>query len=140
MPEEYGDYGYWNKPYFLYKAAKVGPNTKILIQAIMEKADYPVQSFRSCHGILRFADKYGASALEACCRDAILAGKCSYTYIANTVSSYAEPKAEPAAKGQTCPPVKPNREESVVSGIYKDDDDKYSLQNLLKRQKGGDLE
>lgn len=133
MPEEYGDYGYWNKPYFLSKAAKIGPNTKILIQNIMEKAVYPVQSFRTCHGILRFAEKYSASVLEACCREAILAGKCSYTYIANTVSSYAQPKVEPAAERQTRSPLKPIREDTVISGIYKDDDDKYSLQNLLKR-------
>lgn len=140
MPEEYGDYGYWNKPYFLSKAAKIGPNTKILIQNIMEKAVYPVQSFRTCHGILRFAEKYSASVLEACCREAILVGKCSYTYIANTVSSYAQPKAEPAAERQTRSPLKPIREDTVISGIYKDDDDKYSLQNLLKRQRGGDSE
>lgn len=52
------------------------------------------------------------------------------------VSSYAAPKTESEARL----PLKPIREESVVSGIYKDDDDKYSLQNLLKRQKGGDPE
>ena len=27
-----------------------------------------------------------------------------------------------------------------VTGIYKDDDDKYSLENLLKAQEGGDLQ
>ena len=36
MPKEYGDYGYWNKPYFLAKAESVGPNTKILIQNVIE--------------------------------------------------------------------------------------------------------
>lgn len=48
MPKEYGDYGYWNKPYFLAKAESIGPNTKILIQNVIEKFDYPVRSFRSC--------------------------------------------------------------------------------------------
>ena len=72
MPREYADYGYWNKPYFLAKAESVGPETKALIQRVIEKFEYPVQSFRSCFCILRFAEKYGKAALEECCHDAIL--------------------------------------------------------------------
>jgi len=88
MPTEYGEYGYWNKPYFLSKAERIGPNSKILIRNVIEKFDYPVQSFRSCYDILRFAEKYGNPALEECCCEAILYGKCSYTYIASTISLY----------------------------------------------------
>ena len=68
MPAEYGDYGFWNKPYFLSKAERVGPQTKALIQQVIEKFAYPVQSFRSCVGILRFAERYGNKALEGCCQ------------------------------------------------------------------------
>ncbi len=39
MPREYSDYGYWNKPHFLAKAERVGPETKILIQRVIEKFD-----------------------------------------------------------------------------------------------------
>lgn len=141
MPKEYSDYGYWNKPYFLAKAESIGPNTKILIQNVIEKFDYPVQSFRSCHGILRFAEKYGASVLEECCENAILYGKCSYTYIASTISMYAKPAAAPVDRlSSSLKPLKPTDEDSSVTGIYKDDDDKYSLQNLLSRQKEGERE
>jgi hypothetical protein len=31
-------------------------------------------------------------------------------------------------------------EEPVVTGAYKDDDAQYSLENLLKRQEGGDFQ
>jgi len=139
MPKEYGDYGYWNKPYFLAKAEKIGPETKILIQRVIEKFEYPVQSFRSCFGILRYAEKYGAPALEECCRDAILCGKCNYTYVSNTISLYAKNAAEPHIDrmDSTLKPI--NKENGAVTGIYKDDDSKYSLQNLLKRQEEGDL-
>lgn len=102
----------------------------------MEKFPHPVQSFRSCYGILRFAEKYGKKALEACCHDAILHGKCSYTYIANTISIYAAPAAQPVDR--TSRSLKPVDRDAVVTGAYKDDDDKYSLQNLLKRQEEGD--
>lgn len=118
MPKEYGDYGYWNKPYFLAKAESIGPNTKILIQNVIEKFDYPVQSFRSCHGILRFAEKYGNAALEECCGNAILYGKCSYTYISGTISMYAEPGKAPIDRtGSSLKPLT-HCEDAAVTGIY----------------------
>ena len=76
-------YNYWNTPYFLSRAGAIGPNTRVLIQRVIEKFAYPVQSYRSCFGILRFAEKYGKEALENCCRDSVLYGKCSYNYVAN---------------------------------------------------------
>lgn len=137
MPREYGDYGYWNKPYFLAKAENVGPETKILIQRVFEKFEYPVQAFRSCFGILRFAEKYGKPALEECCRNAIIHGRCNYTYVANTISMYADHSDDLSIDrmGNT---LKPVSKDTVVTGIYKDDDEKYSLQNLLRRQEEGD--
>lgn len=66
MPAEYKDYGYWNVPYFQHKAAAIGPNTRTLIDAVSQKSPYPVQSFRSCFGILRYAEKYSPEALERC--------------------------------------------------------------------------
>ena len=74
MPAEYKDYGYWTVPYFQQKASAVGPSTRALIDAVIRKYAYPVQSFRSCFGILRYAEKYSSEALERCCKDAVLAG------------------------------------------------------------------
>lgn len=138
MPKEYGDYGYWNKPYFLAKAAAVGPNTRQVIQRVIEKFDYPVQSFRSCFGILRFADKYSKEALERCCRDALLYGRCSYNYISNTVSTYATPNPGHESVDRMKSSLKPALDREIT-GAYKDDDAQYSLDNLLKRQSGGDV-
>ena len=79
--------------------------------------------------------------MEECCREAILYGKCSYTYIASTISMYAEPAADMVDRMQSSlKPLKPFDEDAAVTGIYKDDDEKYSLQNLLNRQKEGELE
>lgn len=139
MPKEYSDYGYWNKPFFLAKAERIGPQTKILIQRVIEKFDYPVQSFRSCFGILRYAEKYGNLALEECCRDAILHGRCNYTYISNTISMYASYVPDPPVD-RLSSSLKPVKKDTVVTGIYKDDDSKYSLENLLKRQEEGDTQ
>lgn len=138
MPKEYSDYSYWNTPYFLSKAGTIGPNTRALIQRVIEKFAYPVQSYRSCFGILRFAEKYGKEALENCCHDAVCYGKCSYNYVSSTISVYATPKAsKPDRMSSSLKPVDAGQ---VVTGTYKDDDSQYSLDNLLRRQKEGDFQ
>ena len=132
MPAEYKDYGYWTVPYFQQKASAIGPSTRALIDAVIQKYAYPVQSFRSCFGILRYAEKYSPEALERCCKDAVFAGRCNYSYICNTISTYHK---EPLQS--IMPQSSPNDNEdaaAAVSGTYKDDDSKYSLKNLLKRQ------
>ena len=54
---------------------------------------------------------------------------------------YAEPAVAPVDRmGSSLKALKPCDENSSVTGIYKDDDDKYSLQNLLNRQKEGEQE
>lgn len=128
MPSEYCDYGYWNVPYFLYKAEAVGPQTRTLIERVTQRFDHPVQSFRSCFGILKLADKHGKDALEKCCGDAVIAGKCNYSYVANTISSYASCKANDGQESQRREPNAP------ATGAYKDDASKYSIENLLGRQ------
>src|SRR5699024_4652242 len=130
MPAGYKDYGYWTVPYFQQKASAVGPSTRALIDAVIRKYAYPVQSFRSCFGILRYAEKYSPEALERCCKDAVLAGKCNYSYICNTISTYHKAPLQSSA-----PQSESNKNISAsISGTYKDDDSKYSLRNLLKLQ------
>lgn len=74
--------------------------------------------------------QYSPEALERCCKDAVLAGRCNYSYICNTISTYHK---EPLQS--TMPQSSPNEDAATaVSGAYKDDDSKYSLKNLLKRQ------
>lgn len=130
MPAQYKDYGYWNVPYFQQKASAIGPGTRAVIDAVISKFAYPVQSFRSCFGILRFAEKYGSRTLEDCCKGAVQAGKCNYSYISNTISAYYSDPTEdtdPQDVGKT-------PSSAVISGTYKDDDSRYSIRNLLKHQ------
>ncbi len=138
MPKEYSDFSYWNTPYFLSRAGSIGPNTRTLIQRVIEKFAYPVQSYRSCFGILRFAEKYSKEALENCCKDAVLYGKCSYNYVSNTISMYAHPGATKVDRMAAS--LKPVDYSQIVTGTYKDDDSQYSLENLLKKQEGGDFQ
>ena len=128
MPKEYNDYGYWNVPYFQQKASNIGPYTRMAIDEVIARFKYPVQSFRSCFGIINFAKRYSKETLESCCKDALIKGRCNYTFISNTIASHYIP---PAPKEET--PAEPVE---VEKGKYKDDDSLYSLKNLLKSQGG----
>lgn len=132
MPEKYGDYGFWNVPYFQKKASAVGPETRKVIDHVMQSFPYAVQSFRSCVGILGFERRYGKKALEACCRAAVLEGRCNYSYIKNTIVDFVDGDVPE-------PPLQPEdiADDAIVSGRYKDDDSAYSLRRLLEKQKGG---
>ena len=130
MPSEYKDYGYWNVPYFQQKASIIGPSTRAVIDAVIQKYSYPVQAFRSCFGILSYAEKYSKAALEQCCKGAVLAGKCNYSYISNTITTY-HTIAPRTASSNIKRSIQPQH---AATGTYKDDDSKYSLKNLLRRQ------
>ena len=85
MPAEYKDYGFWVVSYFRQKASVIGPSARVLIDTVIQKYTYPMQFFRSCFGILRYTEKYSPEALECCSKDAVLAGKCNYSYICNPI-------------------------------------------------------
>ncbi len=128
MPAQYQDYGFWSVPFFQNKASGIGPSTRHAIEIVIKNFKYPVQSFRCCLGIINLASKYSKEALENCCKSAIAAERCNYTYINNTVSMYHKPKINQ-------PPVlQPQERNEVNTGKYKDNDSKYSLKNLLAQQ------
>ena len=101
----------------------MGSLSKELIRRVIEKFDFPVQAYRSCFGILRYAEKYSKEALENCCRDAVQYGRCSYNYITNTISNYAHPGEKKVERMASS--LKPENKDLVVTGVYKDDDSLY---------------
>jgi len=97
---------------------------------VIERFEHPAQSFRSCFGIIKLKDRYGCQALEQCCDAAVLAGKCNYSYVVNTIASFvSEPSALPAPSESHAN----GDDKDVKTGTYKDDDTRYSLDNLLRR-------
>ena len=68
------------------------------------------------------------NVMEMMSLNVVVNRKCNYTYISNTITSYIKQETEEGAV-EECPQL-----ETAVVGVYKDDDAKYSIQNLLKRQ------
>jgi len=62
-------------------AARMGPATAALAEAIMVSRPHPELGFRSCLGILRLADRYGQARLEAACARALGSGARSYASV-----------------------------------------------------------
>jgi len=78
MPEKHRSFAEWTPERISAWAAKTGPATSALASAIMASRPHPELGFRSCLGILRLGDKYGAARLEAACGRALACGARSY--------------------------------------------------------------
>ena len=59
MPSAHRRYAEWTPARMMREAAKIGPATLALFEAIMKAKPHPEQGFRSCLGILRLARSYG---------------------------------------------------------------------------------
>jgi transposase len=68
MPSAHRRYAEWTPARIRREAAKIGPATIALVEAIMQAKPHPEQGFRACLGILRLARSYGSARIEAACR------------------------------------------------------------------------
>ena len=127
LPPSFIEYNSWSEPYFLSIAIKTGPMTKAVVSDIFSRSKYPCQKFRQVAGILGYAKKYGKETLEKCCTAAFESGRCSYTFIKNTIAEYAEPEVIPVSETAD---VRPKKRHDT----YAVDSSKYDMASLLKRQ------
>ena len=68
MPSAHRRYAEWTPARMKRDAARIGPATIALVEAIMAAKPHPEQGFRACLGILRLARSYGSARIEAACR------------------------------------------------------------------------
>lgn len=80
MPEAHQAVSGWSLERFLSWAEKTGPNTRELIKRILESREYPVQTYRTCMGIMRLGKNYSTAIMERASREALDKNTCSYKY------------------------------------------------------------
>ena len=68
MPPDHQKYLEWNGERFRKWANQIGINTYKVIDAILTSGRVEQQSYRSCMGLLKLADKYSNEKLEAACK------------------------------------------------------------------------
>ena len=71
MPEDHQKYLEWNGDRFRKWAERIGSNTCKVVNAILASTRIEQQSYRSCMGLLRLAEKYSPQRLEAACIKAL---------------------------------------------------------------------
>jgi transposase len=78
MPEKHRHVASWTPERIASWAAKTGPETAALCEAIMAARPHPELGFRSCLGVLRLGERYTPERLEAACARALAVGAHSY--------------------------------------------------------------
>ena len=76
MPEAHKAYVAWDSARFLKWANSVGPNTRNVIQGILDSYEIEQQGYKTCMGILKLADTYSLTRLEAACEKALVITHC----------------------------------------------------------------
>lgn len=61
----------WDEDYFIKEASRIGDNTVAAISEVLKQKIFIEQTYRSCMGIIRLANKYGKPRLEAACARAL---------------------------------------------------------------------
>ena len=91
MPEDHQKYLEWNGDRFRQWAERIGTNTYKVVDAILTSKSVEQQTYRSCMGLLKLADRYSVDALELSCAKALTyTASPSYKSIKNilTTGSY----------------------------------------------------
>ena len=105
MPKAHREYAEWTPQRLVRWAEQTGAATAGVVAHILAHRPHPQQGFRSCLGILRLGERYGADRLEAACRRALRLNACRY----KSIESILRPRPRPPAPARTtanslCPP------------------------------------
>ena len=102
MPPDHQKYLEWNGDRFRKWAAQIGINTNEVVNNILTSGRVEQQSYRSCMGLLKLAEKYTPVQLEKACQKALqYSHSPSYKSIKNLLVTMKE---EPAS--ETAPETK----------------------------------
>lgn len=71
MPPDHQAYVQWNADRFKAWARKIGPNTETAVKAILSSHKVEQQGYKSCLSLIKLADKYSVTRLEAACKKAL---------------------------------------------------------------------
>lgn len=71
MPVSHQQYLEWNGDRFRKWAKRIGTSTYQVVDGILNSKRVEQQSYRSCMGLLKLADKYSVDRLEAACGKAL---------------------------------------------------------------------
>ena len=83
MPSAHRRYAEWTPAKMMDEAAKIGPATVALFEAILKAKPHPEQGFRSCLGIISLVKTHGPERVEAACHRGNCVGSTTYGSVAS---------------------------------------------------------
>ena len=83
MPSAHRRYAEWTPAKMMDEAAKIGPATVALFEAILKAKPHPEQGFRSCLGIISLVKTHGPERVEAACHRGNSVGSTTYGSVAS---------------------------------------------------------
>jgi hypothetical protein len=90
MPENHRAYveqNDWNGDHYRHWARKMGPQTHIVVDAMLSSHVIEEQAYKSCMGLLQLSKKYGSERLESACTRAAELGGFGYTTVKNILKN-----------------------------------------------------
>jgi transposase len=98
MPESHKQYAGWTPQRLLAWVENTGPYTRQVGESILSGHAHPQLGLRSCLGLIRLSNSYGAERMEAACRKAIAMHAPNYkvvkTILANNVDKQPDKPIE----------------------------------------------
>jgi hypothetical protein len=89
MPENHKTVSGWSPERFLSWANESGPNTREFVQRVLKSREYPVQTYRTCMGIMRLKGNYPDEVMESASKESLDKNIVSYKYFSIILSQVA---------------------------------------------------
>ena len=96
MPPAHRGQAEWTPSRIAGWAARSGPQTVALVEAVMATRAHPEQGFRSCLGIMRLGRHFGDQRLEAACARALVIRAYSYRSVESILKNGLDGQPLPA--------------------------------------------
>jgi len=114
MPKGHQEYVDWTPQRLIRWAAKTGPKTAAMTDAILASRQHAQQAFRSAMGLISLAKVYTPERLEAACDLALEGGANSY----KSVKSILKTQLDLQPRQQILPIVTPIAHDNIRGGHY----------------------
>lgn len=114
MPKGQQEYADWTPQRLIRWAAKTGPQTAAMTEAILASRQHAQQAFRSAMGLISLAKVYTPERLEAACDLALDGGATNY----KSVKSILKTNLDQQPRQQSLPTAKPIAHDNIRGGHY----------------------
>ena len=114
MPKGHQEYVDWTPQRLIRWAAKTGPKTAAMTEAILASRQHAQQAFRSAMGLISLAKAYTPERLEMACDLALEGGATSY----KSVKSILKTKLDQQPRQQILPITTPIAHDNIRGGHY----------------------